>query len=611
MKQPIRRALVMLLLSLVAYSGKGMANDGPAYAIAMHGDLKYPSDFTHFDYVNPSAPKGGTLKLASVGTFDNYHPFILKGNASAGLNLVFDTLMVHSRDEPFSLYGLLAESIEIAPDRSWVEFRLRSAAKFHNGDPVTADDVVFTFNVLTQHGHPHYRVYYRDIASADALAGNRVRFYLGDTANPELPMIIAELPVFSQKWWQDRDFSSPQSDFPLGSGPYQLSAALPGRSVSYERVKDYWAEALPVNRGQNNFDQITYEYYRDETVQFEAFKAGEYDFRHETVAKNWAAGYDFPAVRAGWIKKEEIPHSNSAGMQGYAFNIRRPLFKDVRVRQALSLVFDFEWSNRNLFHDAYTRTNSYFANTELASRGIPQGAELALLEPFRKQLPPELFTQPFLNPVNDGRGQIRNRLMEATRLLRSAGWHIKNGKLHHQEDGLAFEFEILLVQPMFERVTLPFVQNLERLGIKAKIRIVDSSQYLKRLDDFDYDMVVASFGQSQSPGNEQRHFWGSKFADEPGSSNLIGIANPIIDSLIDKVIGAPNRPALIAATRALDRVLLWNHFVIPHYHIRTFRLATWDKFARPTISPRYDVGLLTWWIDAEAESRLAKHRLNK
>ena len=584
---------------------------GPSYAIAMHGDLKYAPDFKHFGYVNPAAPKGGSIKLSALGTFDNYHGFILKGNAADGLALIYDTLMVHSRDEPFSLYGLLAESIEIAPDRTWVEFRLRSTARFQNNTPVEADDVVFTFNALKQHGHPHYRVYYRDVASVEALTGNRVRFHLSDPANPELPMIVAELPVFSRQWWKGRDFAEPQSDFPLGSGPYRLQSAEPGRSVQYARVEDYWGRDLAVNRGMNNFDRVTYEYYRDETVQFEAFKAGEYDFRIETAAKNWATGYDFPAARSGWVKLREQPHGNSAGMQGFAFNLRRPMFADRRVREALALAFDFEWSNRNLFHDAYTRTQSYFANTELASSGMPAGKELALLEPFRKELPPALFTQPFASPVNAGDGQIRARLVEATHLLREAGWQIQKGQLRHRDDGHPFEFEILLVQPMFERVTLPFVRNLERLGIRASIRIVDASQYIRRLDQFDFDMVVASFGQSLSPGNEQRHFWGSEFAEDPGSANLIGITHPVVDALIERVIGAPDREALITATRALDRVLLWQHYIIPHYHIRTFRIAYWNKFGYPDVAPRYDIGILTWWVDADAERQLTELRRKK
>jgi microcin C transport system substrate-binding protein len=390
----------------------------------------------------------------------------------------------------------------------------------------------------------------------------------------------------------------------MGSGPYRLDASQPGRSVSYVRDPNYWGRELPVNKGRYNFDRIVYEYYRDELVQFEGFKAGEYDFRTEHVAKNWATGYDFPAVQSGLVTLQEIPHGNSSGMQGFVFNTRKSIFSDVRVREALGYAFDFEWSNRTLFHNAYTRSTSYFSNTELAASGVPTPAERRLLDPFRQILPDQLFTQPFALPETDGSGNIRHNLIQASRLLKQAGWEIKQNRLIRTADNTPMEFEILLVQPMFERIVLPFTQNLEILGIKATVRVVDAAQYLKRIEHFDFDMIVSSFGQSLSPGNEQRSYWGSENAPIQGSGNLAGIEDPVVDAMIDEIIAAPDREALVSAARALDRVLLWGHYVIPHYHINTWRMAYWSKFKQPQTAPLYDLGLMNWWVDPEAEKAL-------
>jgi microcin C transport system substrate-binding protein len=412
------------------------------------------------------------------------------------------------------------------------------------------------------------------------------------------------MPILSKKYWEGRDFTKTTLDAPLGSGPYKVEAVDPGRSITYRRVPDYWAAALPVRKGRNNVDQIRYDYYRDGTIALEALKAGQYDVRLENSSKAWATGYDGPALRQGLLKKDEIPNELPRGMQGFGYNLRRPLFQDPRVRQALAYGFDFEWSNKNLFYDAYKRTRSYFDNSELAATGLPQGEELKILEPFRGKIPDEVFTKEYDPPHYDGSGNIRDGLREALKLLKEAGWSIKGGKLVNDKTGQPFEFEILLVQPEFERIVLPFVRNLERMGITARVRTIDASQYQKRMDTFDYDMAVESFGQSLSPGNEQRDYWRSKAADEEGSRNVLGIKNPAIDALVEEVIKAPDREGLVARTRALDRVLQWGFYVIPHYHTDVSRVAYWDKFRRPEIAPKYGIALDTWWVDPKAEQTI-------
>jgi microcin C transport system substrate-binding protein len=590
-----------LFLGLPQWAAAGAE---PAHAVALHGTPKYPPDFAHFDYADPGAPKGGTVRLAEIGGFDSLNPFILKGTAAAGLGRTFDTLTVQSEDEPFTEYGLVAESIRRDPQQRWVEFRLRPEARFHDGSPITAEDVAFTLELLKTRGHPFYRAYYKDIERAVVKGPRTVRFQFAVAGNRELPLIVGQLPVLSKDWWKDRDFTKTTLEPLLGSGPYRVEKVDPGRSITYQRVDDYWARDLPVNRGRHNFDVIRIDYYRDDTVALEAFKAGEYDFRQENVAKNWAVGYDGPALRDGLIKKEEIPHERPTGMQAFVFNTRKALFADRRVRWALAHAFDFEWANKNLFHGAYTRTKSYFSNSELAARGLPSAAERALLEPYRDRLPPEVFTRAYEPPSTDGSGNPRRNLRTAARLLKEAGWVVRGGRLVHGETGEPFAFELLLVSPSFERVALPFQRNLKRLGIEMRVRTVDPAQYQKRLDRFDFDMVVASFGQSLSPGNEQRDYWTSVAADTPGSRNLAGIKDPVVDALVEKIILAPDREALVTATRALDRVLLWGHYVIPHWHLRYFRVAYWDKFGRPRITPKYGLGFDTWWVDRDRARRL-------
>lgn len=568
------------------------------HGLALHHDLKYPPNFTHFDYVNPDAPKGGEMRLAAIGTFDSLNPFILRGTSPLGIGMIFETLTVRSLDEPFSEYGLIAESVQVPDDHSWVAFTLREEARFHDGSPITVDDVIFTLDVLQTRGHPFYRAYYANVVSAEKVGPRQVRFDFGETVNRELPLIIGQMPVLSKAFWHERDFERTTLDVPLGSGPYRIGRVEPGRSITYLRVADHWAADLPVNRGRFNVDVMRYDYYRDVNVALEAFKAGEYDFRQENVARNWAMGYDGPALRQGRIVMEEIPHALPTGMQGFVFNTRRPIFRDPLVRQALTEVFDFEWSNANLFHGTYTRTASYFSNSELASSGLPSPEELTLLEPNRRILPEQVFNAEFQPPVTDGSGNIRENLRRALALLEEAGWAIsgRDRRLRHTSSGEALEFEILLNDPSFERVCLPYARNLDRLGISARVRTVDATQYQNRMNDFDFDMTVGLFPQSLSPGNEQRDFWTSEAAATPGSRNIAGVRDPVVDELVDLVIAAPDRESLVTRTRALDRVLLWGHYVVPHWHSRVFRVAYWDKFARPKTNPRYGLALDAWWV---------------
>ena len=569
---------------------------GPGHGLSIHGDLKYGPGFPHFAYVDPAAPRGGDVRLAATGTFDNLNPFILKGVPAAGITTTFDTLTVNAADEPSSEYGLVAETIETPPDRSWVAFTIRTAARFHDGSPMTVEDVIWTFDTLRTKGHPLYRSYYGAVASVEKTGPRTVRFTFKPGDNRELPVIVGQLPVLSKASWVGRDFTRTTLEAPLGSGAYRVDSLEPGRSITYRRVRDYWAAALPVNVGRDNFDTIRYDYYRDGTVALEAFKAGAYDFRPEDSAKNWARGYDVPAVRDGRIRKELIPNEVPTGMQGFVYNTRRPIFRDPRVRAALAAAFDFEWSNAHLFYGAYTRTRSYFSNSELASRGLPGEAERAVLAPFRARVPDEVFTREYRPPSTEP-GGLRPNLIGALGLLKQAGWVVRDMRLVNAETGEPLTFEVLIDDPNWERITLPFVKNLQRFGVAARVRTVDSAQYEYRLKQFDFDMTVAVFPQSLSPGNEQVDYWASVAADTPGSRNLAGVRDPVVDRLIEQLIAAPDRAALVARTRALDRVLLWGHYVIPHWHITAFRVAYWNRFGRPTTSPKYGLGFDTWWVD--------------
>ena len=608
--------LIMTILLIAGLSGlvpavlAASGNVTVSHAIAVHGDLKYGPDFKHFDYVNPSAPKGGEARLYAIGTYDSLNPFILKGVTPTGNGLLFATLAVKSDDEPFSMYGYVAQSIEMPSDRSWVAYNLRPQARFQDGSPITADDVIFSFEALKTKGHPFYRMYYASVAKAEKLGEHKVKFTFAPGDNRELPLIVGEMPVLSKSYYSKHDFEKTTLTPPLGSGPYQVETLDPGRSIVYARVKDWWGADLPVNVGRFNFDRIRYDYYRDATVALEAFKAGQYDFRQENIAKNWATAYDFPAMSQGLVKKEEIPHQIPQGMQCFVYNTRRPVFQDPRVREALAYAFDFEWTNKNLFYGAYTRNKSYFSNSELASSGLPSPEELEILEPFRGKVPEQVFTQEYQPPKTDGSGNIRDNLRRAFGLLKQAGWTVKGERLV-DASGKPMEFEILLVEPSFERVVLPFVRNLERLGIKANVRTIDTTQYQNRMDSFDFDMTVHTFPQSLSPGNEQRDFWTSKAADTTGSRNVAGMKSPVVDKLVDLVISAPDRQSLVQRTHALDRVLLWGFYVIPQWHLSTFRVAYWDKFGRPAKPPKYALGFEDWWVDPAKEAALVKVRGTK
>jgi microcin C transport system substrate-binding protein len=536
------------------------------------------------------------VTLSALGTFDTLNPFVLKGVAAAGLGQVFDTLMVASADEAFSQYGLVAESVQTPPDRSWVAFTLRPQARFHDGSPITVEDVIWTFETLKAQGHPFYRSYYAHVARAEAAGPRRVRFTFTGGTNRELPLIVGQMPVLPKAWWAGRDFTRTTLEPPLGSGPYRVEAVDPGRSITFRRVPDYWAAELPANAGRFNFDTIRYDYYRDGAVALEAFKGGAYDLRQENSSKHWATGYDVPAVREGRIRKEEIPNQIPTGMQGFVYNTRREVFRDPRVRQALAHAFDFEWTNRHLFYGAYTRTASYFSNSELAARGLPGRAERAVLAPFRDQVPEAVLTEAYRPPSTEP-GGLRPNLIVALRLLQAAGWVVRDMQLVHVKTGRPLTFEILLDDPTWERISLPFVQNLERLGVRARVRTVDAAQYEYRLKQFDFDMTVTLFSQSLSPGNEQADFWSSQAARTPGSRNLPGVSDPVVDRLIELLVAAPDRAALLARTQALDRVLLGGHYVIPHWHVTAFRVAYWDRFGRPSVAPTYELGFDAWWID--------------
>lgn len=582
-----------------------------SHGYAMFDDLKYPADFTHFDYVNPNAPKGGTLKLWAYGTFDSINPYILKGISPIktpglyiwGVSEVNAPLMVGSGsyapsgDEPGSAYGFIAESIEYPEDRSWVIFNLRKEAQFNDGSPITADDVVFSFNVLTEKGDPSYAIKYQDVVKAEKLSPSRVKFTFKGDYTRALPLRVGELPVLSKAYWSTHDFEKTTFEPFPSSGLYKISKVDPGHAIVFERVKNHWAKDLPVNKGRYNFDFVQFDYYRDAVVAFESFKNNGYDMHLDYVAKNWATGYNFDAVNDGRVIKAEIPHQIPQGSQAFYFNLRKPLFQDRRVRKALTLMFDFEWSNKTLFNGQYIRSNTYFPNSDHSATGVPTGLELELLTPFKDQLPPELFTQPFKLPVTDGSGKMRNQRREALKLLAEAGWVIEKGVLVNQKTKQPFKFTFVNDHsPSLPRIVQPYIKNLNLVGIQADLQMVDITQYKERMDNFDFDATVEVLGQNLTPSMELFQYYHSKYANQAGVYNYGGIQNPVVDHLLDKLTQAKSREELNAIVKAIDRVLLWEYYTLPHWHINYFRLAYWDKFGRPEVKPIYDLGIQNWWI---------------
>ena len=589
--------LTLGLLSFSALTNNVMA--APQPAISLYGDLKYSAAFTHFDYVNPDAPKGGELKLSALGSFDNLNPYIIKGEAASGVDALTNvSLMTQSYDEAFSMYGLLAESVDLAEDRSAITFNLYSKAVWDDGKPITADDVVWTFNILMTNGQPFYRAYYADVDTVTANSPTSVTFKFKTKGNRELPLIIAQMPVLPKHYWEGKNFAETTLVAPVASGPYKISKVVAGRSVEFTRNTDWWGYALPVNKGRYNFDKVTYTYFRDPTVALEALLAGQFDYRQENVAKQWYASYNTPQVADGRIIKQEIENQQPAGLQGFFYNTRKPIFQDIEVRKALVYAFDFEWSNKQFAHGSYKRTRSYFENSELASTGLPSRDEQLLLEPLRNMIPAEVFESVYTPPATDGSGNNRTNLKTASDILDAAGYKLgEDGIRVHEKTGVRLSFEFIESNPAFERWILPFTQNLKRIGVECKFRVLDSTQYTNRMQKFDFDMTTMVIPQSDSPGNEQREFWTSAKADIVGSRNYIGIKNPAVDALVDKIIAADTRAELITATRALDRVLLWNYYVIPNWYFDKWRMAWWSKLEHPEKLSGTTPGVVdTWWV---------------
>ena len=594
---------------------QGQAVNKQHHALSLVGEPRFGPDFKHFDWVNPDAPKGGVVRLWAQGTFDSLNPFSIRGQPAVGVDVLsYSSLMMDSPDEPSTEYCLICEWVSYADDFTSATFKLRDGARFHDGKPITPEDVVFSLDALKK-ASPRQAAYYKNVAKAEKTGDREVTFRFDQAGNRELPTIVGQLRVLPRHFWEAkgangeaRDLDRSTLEIPVGSGPYRIKSFDPGRSITYERVADWWAKDLPVTRGQWNFDEFRYTYYRDRTPAFEAFKVGQIDFWRESSAKDWATRFDFEAVKSGQVKKEVIETKTLAWMRGFIFNLRRKKFQDPRVRQAFNYAFDFEFANQNLFFGQYKRSDSYFGNSELASSGLPQGRELEILKEFESELPKEVFTTEWKNPVNGSPEAVRRNLSMAAKLFAAAGYTIKNGVLTNAE-GEQLTVEFLEFQPDFERVVLPFKANLDKLGVKATLRIVDSSQYQRRQTSFDYDIITDDFPQSHSPGNEQRDFWGSAAADKPGSYNSSGLKNSTIDKLIEKIVFAKDRAELVAATHALDRVLLWSHLVVPQWYFAGDRIAYWNMFGRPAKLPSQATSFQqVWWLDKDAAARLGPDR---
>ncbi|MGH6750306.1 MAG: extracellular solute-binding protein [Methyloceanibacter sp.] len=604
----MRRFLGSAALLLLAFLASPTDASEPKHGLSAFGDLAYKPDFSHFAYANPDAPKGGTFSLVGWGgvtTFNSLNNYILKGDAAQGLELLFDTLMTPAADEPDAVYGLVAESAEVADDRMSVTFHLRPEAHFADGTELMADDVVFSFDALKEKGHPLYHQMLEDVVKAEALDPRTVRYaFKGDLVR-DLPLTVAGLPIFSKAYYATHPFDQTSLDPPLGSGPYIVDSLEQGRTIVYRRNPNYWAKDLPVNRGRFNFDKIRFEYFRDRTAAMEAFKAGTYDFREEFTSKVWATEYNFPAIRDGKVKKEVLPDETPSGTQGFFLNTRREPLNDIRVRKALDLAFDFDWANRNLFYGLYTRTESYFENSPMKAEGPPSDTERALLDGLGVAVSEEALGVAYVPPKSDGSGQDRKLLVEAGKLLDDAGWTVKNG-VRVNAKGEPLKLEILFFEDVFERVNAPYIKNLKLLGIDASMRMVDPAQYQQRLKDFDFDITTERYTMRNTPGVELRSYFGSQAAKTDGSLNLAGISDPAVDALIERVIAAKSRDELNIAARSLDRVLRAGHYWVPHWYKPSFTIAYWDKFSRPDIKPRFDRGILdTWWYDKDKAAKLA------
>lgn len=597
--------LIALILSM------GAAAAERSQGLSAFGDLALPPDFAHFPYADPDAPKGGTFVLIGWGgvtTFNSLNNYILKGDAAQGLELLFDTLMARAADEPDAVYGLVAESAEVADDGMSVTFYLRPEARFADGSPMTADDVVFSFETLKTKGHPMFHQTLRDVEKAESIDPHTVRYtFKGDLVR-DLPLTVAALPIFSKAYYAEKKFDATTMEPPLGSGPYLVDDFAQGRTITYRRNPDYWAKDLPVNAGRWNFDKIRFEYFRDRTAGMEAFKAGTYDFREEFTSKVWATEYDFPAVRDGRVKKEVLPDETPSGTQGFFINTRRDKFEDPRVREALALAFDFDWTNRNVFYGLYDRTESYFENSPMKANGEPSAEERALLQSLEVEVPEGAFGPVVMPPKSDGSGQDRRLLLKAGELLDEAGWRIDNRK-RVNDKGEQLTVEFLTFEPTFERIIAPYVKNLKLLGIDSRIRRVDPAQYQQRLKDFDFDITTQRYVMRNTPGVEMRSYFGSQAADLEGSLNLAGIKDPAVDALIEKVVAAKTREDMITAARSLDRVLRAGHYWVPHWYKGSHTVAYWDKFGRPETKPKFDRGVLdTWWFDEARAVQVATNR---
>jgi len=601
--------------TLGAFSGKATAQtQNWKHGLSLFGDLKYPAGFKNFDYVNPTAPQGGLVRQVAFGTFDNFNSVVsgVKGNLAMGTELVIESLTTPSLDEVSTEYGLLAEAVSHPGDYSSVTYRLRVNARWHDGKPVTPDDVIFSFDAVKQNS-PQLGAYYRHVLKAAKTGEREITFTFDGPGNRELPQIVGQLPVLPKHWWEGADKSGNKRDVAattleplLGSGPYRLKDFAPGHSIVYEKVADYWGKDVNVTIGTRNFQELRFEYFRDSTVALEAFKGDQVDWRTENSAKNWATSYNFPAVHDKRVVLEEFPISNIGVMQSFAFNIRRDKFKDARVRRAFNFAFDFEEMNRTIFFGQYKRIASYFEGTELASSGIPEGKELEILQTVKDKVPADLFTKPYTNPVGENPQALRDNFRQALALFRDAGYEVRNTKLVNTKTGEPYSVEFLVDDPATERFVLFYKPSLERIGMIVNTRVVDSAQYENRLRQWDFDIVIASWGESLSPGNEQRGFWNSQAADQPGSRNLVGIKNPAIDTLIERVIFTKDRDDLVAATKALDRVLLWNFYVVPQWTYGKVRTARWDRFGRPATMPKYGLAAFPtiWWWDADKAAKV-------